>query len=75
MSESKPTVRYSHTTDHWPDIAPGRRACVYIVEPHHTLGRVPAPKWVHTSEVVSVSENGDFETLNTLYVKVNRSAV
>lgn len=66
---SKPIVRYSASTSWAPDIKVGTRALVYIVDSHPTLGHVPAPKWVHTSLVQSVDENGDFETLNTRYVK------
>lgn len=64
----KPSVRYSGVAFNGPVV--GQRAQIFIVDPHPVLGELPAPKWVNTSQVVKVEENGDFETLNTLYKKV-----
>lgn len=66
---SKPTVRYHCAVDATPSV--GRRVRVYLVDPHPVLGVVKAPMWVHTSEIVHTYRNGDFETLNTLYNKVD----
>lgn len=64
----KPSVRYSGVAFYSPMV--GERAQIFIVDPHPVLGEIAAPKWVNTSKVVKVEENGDFETLNTLYKKV-----
>jgi hypothetical protein len=62
----KPQVTYSQITS-GPVV--GARANVFITSPHPVLGLVAEPKWVHTSMVVAVEESGNFETLNTYYVK------
>jgi hypothetical protein len=63
----KPTVEFNQV--YYTPVV-GQRAAVYITTPHPVLGEVPAPKWVHTSTVLLVEEDGSFETLNTLYKKV-----
>lgn len=70
---SKPVVRYSSSTPFQPPLVVGQRACVYIVDMHPVVGWLGPGEWAHTSQVVSVSENGDFETLNTRYVKVQQA--
>jgi hypothetical protein len=65
---TKPRIRYVGMA-FGSKLEHGQRALVYIIDRHPVLGNVPAPKWVNTSEVQEVHENGDFETLNTVYVK------
>ena len=44
----------------------GRRAILFDVKKHPRLGDC---NWVSTSKVLSVSEDGTIETLNTIYKK------
>lgn len=63
----KPEVKY-HTAVYPPEV--GGRALVHLAGPHHTLNGWYEGRSVTTSEVIWIDGNGNFETLNTKYIKV-----
>lgn len=72
VAVAKPRVRYSHFAV---TLAPntglilGRSAFIFLVDPHPVLGHVTGGNWVRTSAVQIIGEGGDFETLNTIYIR------
>lgn len=59
--KEKPVVHYRPNV--WDEIEEGRSGWVYALD-HPRLGE----QQVHTSKILIVGQNGQFETLNTIYV-------
>lgn len=68
----KPVVHYTPNPKQYIPVHPGGSALVWPVDhTNHVPGqRVSNSTWCTTSEVVRVGDNGEFETLNTIYKPV-----
>ena len=64
---AKPIVHYV-PDQHGPSIELGKSATIFDVQDHPRLG---FKFMVHTSKVVGIMENGEFETENTIYRPVD----
>lgn len=63
----KPVVHYTEDHMHFPNIKVGSHANIIPVD--HPRGHLNG-RWCVTSQIISVDgDTGDFETLNTRYVK------
>lgn len=66
----KPIVKYKASEPH--HIVLGGSACVFPINHPNPHGMVSNTKQIYTSTVLSYDRStGDFETLNTRYVKSN----